>query len=152
MPGGTCRAPRVETDVTTLSVLLVDDNRTFLRILTEFLAENGEGTLRVVGSVVGGRDAVVQAETLQPDVVLVDLQMPLQSGITLLPHLRARLPDAILVALTLLDPDTYQAVTLAAGADAFVSKMRLERDLIPTIRRLASTGARRSVAGRRPEG
>jgi DNA-binding NarL/FixJ family response regulator len=152
MPGGTCRAPRVETDVTTLSVLLVDDNRTFLRILTEFLAENGEGALRVVGSVVGGRDAVAQAETLHPDVVLVDLQMPLQSGVALLPHLRTRLPDAILVALTLLDPDLYQAATLAAGADAFVSKMRLEHDLIPTIRRLASRGPRRSVVGRRPDG
>jgi DNA-binding NarL/FixJ family response regulator len=105
-----------------------------------------------VGSVVGGRDAVAQAETLQPDVVLVDLQMPLQSGVTLLPHLRARLPDAILVALTLLDPDTYQAATLAAGADAFVSKMRLEHDLIPTIRRLAAGRPRRADVWQRPAG
>jgi two-component system, NarL family, nitrate/nitrite response regulator NarL len=130
-----------------LSVLLVDDNRTFLRILTEFLAEQGAGVVRVVGSVLGGRDAVAQAETLQPDVVLVDLQMPLQSGLTLLPHLRARLPDAILVALTLLDPESYQAATLAAGADAFVSKMRLEHDLLPTIRRLVARGPRRADAG-----
>jgi CheY-like chemotaxis protein len=135
-----------------LSVLLVDDNRTFLRILTEFLAEQGAGVLRVVASVLGGREAVAQAETLRPDVVLVDLQMPLQSGVTLLPHLRARLPDAILVALTLLDPGEYEAAALAAGADAFVSKMRLEHDLIPTIRRLASAGPRRRVAGRRSEG
>ena len=146
MPGGTWRAPRTETDVTTLSVLLVDDNRTFLRVLTEFLAEAGEGALRVVGSVLDGREAVVQAETLHPDVVLVDLQMPLQSGVTLLPHLRTRLPDAILVALTLLDPDLYQAATLAAGADAFVSKMRLEQDLLPTIWRLAAGRPRRADA------
>jgi two-component system nitrate/nitrite response regulator NarL len=131
----------------TLSVLLVDDNRAFLRILAEFLSDYGEGALRVVGSVVGGRDAVAQAETLQPDVVLVDLQMPLQSGLMLLPHLRARLPDAILVALTLLDQDVYQAATLAAGADAFVSKMRLEQDLIPTIRRLASRRPRPPTRG-----
>jgi two-component system, NarL family, nitrate/nitrite response regulator NarL len=136
----------------TLSVLLVDDNRAFLRILAEFLSEYGEGALRVVGSVVGGRDAVAQAETLQPDVVLVDLQMPLQSGLTLLPHLRARLPGAILVALTLLDPDLYQAATLAAGADAFVSKMRLEQDLIPTIRRLASREPRSGPERLRPVG
>ena len=133
-----------------LSVLLVDDNRTFLRVVTEFLAENGEGALRVVGSVSDGREAVAQAATLQPDVVLVDLQMPLQSGLVLLPHLRTRLPDAILVALTLLDPDTYQAATLAAGADAFVSKMRIEHDLIPTIRRLASRGPRRADVRKQP--
>ena len=138
--------------MTTLSVLLVDDNRTFLRILTEFLSEAGEGALRVVGSVLDGREAVVQAETLQPDVVLVDLQMPLQSGLALLPHLRTRLPNAILVALTLLDPDVYQAETLAAGADAFVSKMRLEHDLIPTIRQLASRRPRRADAGQRLAG
>jgi DNA-binding NarL/FixJ family response regulator len=136
----------VETDVATLSVLLVDDNRTFLRILTEFLSAHGEGALQVVGAVCEGGEAVAQAETLRPDVVLVDLQMPLQSGLTLLPHLRARLPDAILVALTLLDPDVYQAATLAAGADAFVSKLRLEHDLIPTIRRLASRRPRRADA------
>ena len=104
-------------------MLLVDDNRTFLRILTEFLfSQAGEGALRVVGSVLDGREAVVQAETLQPDVVLVDLQMPLQSGLALLPHLRTRLPNATLVALTLLEPDVYQAETLAAGADAFVPR------------------------------
>jgi DNA-binding NarL/FixJ family response regulator len=136
----------VETELATLSVLLVDDNRTFLRVLTEFLAEAGEGAVRVVGAALGGRDAVVQAETLQPDVVLVDLQMPLQSGLTLLPHLRARLPEAILVALTLLDPDSYQAATLAAGADAFVSKMRLEHDLLPTIRRLVARRPQRTDA------
>ena len=105
-----------------------------------------------MGSVVGGREAVAQAETLQPDVVLVDLQMPLQSGLALLPHLRARLPNATLVALTLLDPDVYQAETLAAGADAFVSKMRLEHDLIPTIRQLASRRPRRADAGQRLAG
>lgn len=142
----------METDVATLSVLLVDDNRTFLRILAEFLSAHGEGALQVVGAVLEGREAVAQAETLQPDVVLVDLQMPLQSGLTLLPHLRARLPDAILVALTLLDPDMYQAAALAAGADAFVSKMRLEHDLLPTLHRLASRGPRRAVAGLRPAG
>jgi DNA-binding NarL/FixJ family response regulator len=136
----------------TLSVLLVDDNRTFLRILAGFLSERGEGALQVVGSVIEGREAVAQAETLQPDVVLVDLQMPLRSGLALLPHLRARLPDAILVALTLLDPDVYQAATLAAGADAFVSKMSLERDLIPTIRRLASRGPRSGYSCLRPAG
>jgi DNA-binding NarL/FixJ family response regulator len=135
-----------------LSVLLIDDNRSFLRILTAFLSEHGEGALRVVGSVIAGREAIAQAETLQPDVVLVDLQMPLRSGLALLPHLRARLPDAILVALTLLDPDVYQAATLAAGADAFVDKMRLEHDLIPTIRRLALRGPRRADAGQRPPG
>ena len=119
------------------TVLLVDDNPTFLRMLTRFLADQDEIALEVVGTVVGGHEAVAQAETLQPDVVLVDLQMPLQSGLELLPHLRTRLPDARLIALTLLDPDSFEAPALAAGADAFVSKASLEHDLLPALRRLA---------------
>ena len=122
----------------TWSVLLIDDNPAFLRILARFLADAGEGALHVVGTVLGGRDAVAQAATLQPDVVLVDLQMPLRSGLELLPHLRARLPDAILVALSLLDPEQYEEAARAAGADAFVSKMHLERELLPTLHRLAA--------------
>jgi DNA-binding NarL/FixJ family response regulator len=117
-----------------LSVLLVDDNPTFLRVLTRFLTDQNEIALEVVGTVIGGEEAVAQAETLQPDVVLVDLQMPLRSGLELLPHLRVRLPDARLIALTLLDPDSFRQPALAAGADAFVSKARLEHDLLPAIR------------------
>jgi hypothetical protein len=85
--------PEVENDVATLSVLLVDDNRTFLRILTRFLSEYGEGALRVVGSLEGGRDAVAEAERLQPDVILVDLKMPDVPGLQLLPA-SPTLPDA----------------------------------------------------------
>jgi two-component system invasion response regulator UvrY len=134
----------------TLSVLLVDDNRAFLRILTGFLSEYGEGVLRVVGSVAGGRDAVAQAQRLMPDVILLDLAMPDVSGLALLPRIREALPDAILIALTLLDPNSSREATLTAGADAFVSKMSLERELIPTIRRLASRGPRSRYARLQP--
>jgi DNA-binding NarL/FixJ family response regulator len=118
-------------------VLLVDDNRTFLRILTRYLSEQGEGTLSVVGSVIGGQDAVAQAQRLHPDIILLDLAMPDVSGLALLPKLRKTLPDAIIIALTLMDPDSSRQATLEAGADAFVSKTSLERDLLPAIRRLA---------------
>ena len=105
-----------------LSVLLVDDNPTFLRILARFLEEQGEDDLRVVGSVVGSRDALAEAERLKPDVLLLDLEMPDVPGLDLLPRLRKTLPDAILVALTLMDPDIFRSSVLAAGADAFVLK------------------------------
>jgi len=128
--------PLKEIDAVPLSVLLVDDNRTFLRILARFLSEQGEDALCVVGSVIGGQDAVAQAQRLHPDVILLDLAMPDVSGLTLLPTLRRTLPDAIIIALTLMDPDSARQATLAAGADAFVSKTSLERDLLPAIRRL----------------
>lgn len=137
---------RAETELAPLSVLLVDDNRTFLRILTGFLSEHGEGALRVVGSVAGGQDAVAQAQRLKPDIILLDLAMPDVSGLALLPRLREAFPDAILIALTLLDPNSFREGALKAGADAFVSKMSIESDLIPVIQRLASRGPRLSSA------
>ena len=126
----------------TTSILLVDDNRTFLRILIRFLSEHSEGALRVVGTVVGGRDAVAQAKRLNPQVILVDLAMPDISGLALIPRLREAMPDAIIIALTLMDPDSFHQATLTAGADAFVSKTSLERDLLPTIKRLAALESR----------
>ena len=136
------RAPRAENDVATLSVLLVDDNPHFLRILSRFLSAHSEGTLRVVGSVMGGRDALARAERQRPNVILVGLMMVDVPGLQLLPQLRRTSPDAILIALSLIDFDPYRNDALAAGADAFVSKMCLERDLLPTIQQFASRAPR----------
>lgn len=124
----------------TLSLLLVDDNPIFLRVLARFLTEQPEETVRVVGSVVGGRDALAEAERLRPDVILVDLAMPDVSGLELLPRLREKLPGTVLVALTLLEPEDWRRAAEEAGADAFVSKATLDRQLVPTIRRLAIPG------------
>jgi DNA-binding NarL/FixJ family response regulator len=126
-----------------LSALLVDDNPHFLRILDRFLTVHGEAGAQVVGTVVGGRDAVAEAVRLRPDIILVDLKMPDISGIELLPQLRRALPNALLIVLSLTEPAEYEAAARVAGADAFVAKARLECDLIPTIQRLASRAPRR---------
>lgn len=118
-------------------VLLVDDNPFYLRTLAHFLGRE-EGDVRVVGTVVGGRDAVLQAEQLRPDVVVVDLRMPERSGFQVLRELRARSPRPLLIAMSLMNPLECRDEALAAGADAFVSKVTLDADLIPTIRRLTA--------------
>jgi DNA-binding NarL/FixJ family response regulator len=64
--------------------------------------------------------------------------MPDVPGLQLLPQLRRTFPGAILIAMSLINPEECRDDTLAAGADAFVSKARIERDLIPAIRRLAA--------------
>jgi DNA-binding NarL/FixJ family response regulator len=121
----------------TLSVLLVDDNPHFLRVLDRFLTVHGDGDLRVVGSVVGGQGAITEVQRLMPDIVIVDLKMPDVPGLRLLPQLRQTSPDTILIALSLLAMDESRDDALAAGADAFISKASLECDLIPAIRRCA---------------
>jgi len=116
------------------SVLLVDDNPLFLQVLARYLADCGGGVFRVVGGVVEGRGAVAEARRLRPDVVLLDLRMPDVSGLELLPRLRSELPTAQLVVVSLMDPESARPAALAAGADAFVEKLHLERDLLPALR------------------
>ena len=120
-----------------ISVLIADDNPTFLRIVTRFLEEQSRKTVSVVATAHGGEEALIQAEALRPQVVLIDLNMPGLSGLEAIPRLRRALPDAGIIAVTLLDTDGYRQAALAAGADDFVSKMTLNTELLPAIRRVA---------------
>ncbi len=120
-----------------ISVLLVDDNPIFLRILTRFLEERSRLEVIVVGSADGGEKALTKAPLLRPQVILVDLAMPDIHGLDLIPRLRGLMPHVIIIALTLMDPNSYREAVMTAGADGFVSKATLEEDLLPTIRRLA---------------
>ncbi|HSB69450.1 MAG TPA: response regulator transcription factor [Candidatus Methylomirabilis sp.] len=129
-----------------ISVLLVDDNPIFLRILTRFLEERSRLEVIVVGSADGGEKALAKAPLLKPQVILVDLAIPDIHGLELIPRLRALMPGARIIALTLMDPGSYREAVMAAGADAFVSKATLETDLLPAIRRLAQGGQFRGVA------
>jgi DNA-binding NarL/FixJ family response regulator len=118
-----------------ISVLLVDDNPSFLRIATRFLQEHDD--VAVVGAAGGGEEALALAQDLQPDIVLIDLAMPGLSGLETIPRLRAALPEAGIIALTVLDTISYWQAALSAGANDFVPKTRLNTDLLPAIRRVA---------------
>ncbi len=120
-------------------VMLVDDSATFLHLLTRFLQQEASDEVEVVGTATRGAEAILKASVLQPKMILLDLNMPDLSGLDALPRIRAMLPEAGIIALTLLDADSYRKMTLDAGADDFVSKTTLERDLLPAIRRLAQS-------------
>jgi DNA-binding NarL/FixJ family response regulator len=121
-----------------ISVLMVDDNLTFLRIATRFLDACDD--VVVVGTVSEGEIALVQAQVLQPDVVLVDTAMSsLQGGLKFIPQLRAVLPRVGIIALTLIGTDGYRQAALEAGADDFVPKAALGADLLSAIRRVKQT-------------
>jgi DNA-binding NarL/FixJ family response regulator len=118
-----------------ISVLLVDDNPSFLRIATRFLQEHDD--VAVVGAAGGGEEALALAQDLHPDVVLIDLAMPGLNGLETIPRLRAMLPAVGIIALTMLDTNSYWQAALAAGANDFVPKASLDTDLLPAIRRVA---------------
>jgi DNA-binding NarL/FixJ family response regulator len=126
-----------------LSVLLVDDDLRFLLIATEFL--QGFNEIDVVSTANGGQAAIDAARKFGPQVILIDLLMPGMSGLEALPCLRALLPGAVIIALSVATTSSYRQAALAAGADHFIPKRNLDSELLPAIRRLAQAKGRKSV-------
>jgi two-component system nitrate/nitrite response regulator NarL len=124
-------------DNLSIRVLLVDDNEAFRHVATGFLQRHHE--LTVVGAICGGEEALVQAQDLQPQVILIGLDKP---GLETISRLREVLPDVGIIALTLLEGAAYRQAVLAAGADDLVAKGRLVAELLPAIRQV--TQANRS--------
>jgi DNA-binding NarL/FixJ family response regulator len=136
----------METFMDLISVLLVDDNPTFLRILRDFLSE--EEDILVVGTARSGEEALVKAKELRPQVILLDLAMPGLNGFNTTPRLRSMMPDVGIIALTVLDANGYREAAVTAGADDYVAKASLNADLLPAIRRV--TQERRSIGEAAP--
>lgn len=121
-----------------IRVLLADDNIQVVEYVRDFLSTN---CCEVVGAVTDGQAAVDAATRLQPEVVVLDLSMPVLNGIEAAKRMLEAKPSTRIVFLTVeKDPDTCRAA-LEVGASGYVLKPRLATDLIPAIE-LAKEGRR----------
>jgi CheY-like chemotaxis protein len=87
----------------------------------------------VVGSACDGREALVMAQHLRPEVVVLDVSMPELNGFETLEHLRRDLPDIRVIFCTMHGEDEIVAAALQAGAHGYVLKSRMHVDLISAI-------------------
>jgi DNA-binding NarL/FixJ family response regulator len=123
-------------DSTRLRVLLVDDVediRTLLRLLME-----QDGRFEVVAEASNGEEALALAATHRPDVVVLDLAMPVMDGLTALPGLRAILPDVRVVILSGFPVDQMGPAAADAGAIGYLEKGRNIRSLATDVHELAA--------------
>ena len=103
-----------------IRVVLADDQALFREGLRTLLSTRPE--LEVIGEAANGQEAVALVARLQPDVVLMDLQMPVMDGIRATAHIRQHWPAIPILALTTFDDDANLFGALRAGAAGYLLK------------------------------
>lgn len=115
-----------------LRILIAEDHPLFRKGMVSLL-ETVEG-FEVVGEASTGAEAVAQAEKLQPDVVLMDLQMPGGSGIDATRKIVAQSPSVRILVVTLFEDEDSVFMALRAGARGYVLKDADEEEMMQAIR------------------
>ncbi|MEA3334537.1 MAG: response regulator transcription factor [Chloroflexota bacterium] len=103
-----------------VTVLVVDDQRLVREGIASLL--NIQDGVAVVGQATDGRQAVEKALALRPDVILMDVRMPVMDGIAATAQIRQRMPSCQILMLTTFDDDEYIIKSLHAGATGYLLK------------------------------
>jgi DNA-binding NarL/FixJ family response regulator len=115
-----------------IRLLLVDDQRLICQGLAAVL--NQEDDLEVVGSAENGQMAIAQVKALQPDVVLMDIRMPVMTGIEATRLLAEQFPSVKVLVLSTFDDDRDIAQSVRAGAKGYLLKDMPAPELVEAIR------------------
>jgi DNA-binding NarL/FixJ family response regulator len=115
-------------------VLVVDDHATYLKALEAVLAT--ECSIDVVGRAENGREAVALALSLAPDVIVLDIRMPVLDGFATMRRLREVGSSAAVLVLTASDDPRDADRSFELGAVGFIPKDRMQEMLIPSLTEL----------------
>ncbi|HWC59327.1 MAG TPA: response regulator transcription factor [Verrucomicrobiae bacterium] len=119
-----------------IRILVADDHFVVRMGLTALV--NTEPDLEVVGEAVDGAQAVSAFDKHKPDLVLMDLRMPVKDGVRATAEIKAKHPNARVLMLTTFDGDTDIHRAMEAGAQGYVLKNTTGDKLIPALRAVAA--------------
>jgi DNA-binding NarL/FixJ family response regulator len=122
-------------------ILVADDNPAIRAAVQELLEEH---SFEVCGQATNGKEAIEEVIELRPDVILLDIRMPVMNGFAAAAAIRLVSPVTKIVFLTLYDPDAFSKEAQLC-ADGFVSKFEAGKKLIPTLDRLAPASEIRNL-------
>jgi len=115
-----------------IRVLTVDDHALLRQGIAALV--NGESDMQLVGEASDGKEAIDKFRLHRPDVTLMDLQMPVVSGIEAIVGIRSEFPNARIIVLTTYAGDIQVLRALKAGARGYILKGQVRRELLDAIR------------------
>jgi len=115
-------------------ILIADDSSTVRRVLKQFLQNHRD--LNVCGEAANGFEAVEQAKKLRPDLVLLDLAMPVMNGAEAASVLKKIMPKVPIIVFTMFSENIGRAMTDAIGVDLVLSKPDGMRALVEALENL----------------
>jgi DNA-binding NarL/FixJ family response regulator len=118
-----------------IKVLIVDDHPVFRDGLRNILSAASD--LRVIGEAQDGAEAIAFAQSLQPDVVVMDINIPILNGLQATRHIKNELPHIYIIILTAYDDDEQIYHAIRTGASAYYPKDVSPERLIDTIRHVS---------------
>jgi len=121
-----------------IRVLLVDDHKVMRQGLNMLIT--GKPDIQVVGEASNGREAVERSRKLHPDVVVMDVSMPVMDGVEATRQIKAEWPGMRVIGLSMVEDEKIDKEMRAAGAEAFVSKTASSAELLKVIYGIAREG------------
>jgi DNA-binding NarL/FixJ family response regulator len=122
------------TDVSVIRIVIAEDQALVRRGVALLISL--EPDMQVVGQACNGVEAVEMAALHRPDVILMDLHMPVKGGVAATREIKHSLPDTQILVLTTLSDDETVFEAVRAGAQAYLLKDAVEEELLETIRAL----------------
>ena len=120
----------------TVRIVIADDHEIFRRGLRSLLESHANW--EVCGEAVNGREAIAKVRKLKPDVVILDVTMPLMNGLEAAREIRREIPGSKVVILSQHEAALMKQSAVAAGAHAYVTKSEVSRELMKAIEKMTS--------------
>ncbi|MDX9788042.1 MAG: PocR ligand-binding domain-containing protein [Desulfobacterales bacterium] len=125
----TSHMPIVNAPIT--RVLVVDDHQVMRKGLIKLIS--GQPEIQVTGEAANGREAIERVRQLKPDVIMMDVLMPVMDGIEATRRIKIEMPEMRVIGLSMYEDEHVEKMMRAAGAEAFVSKTASLSDLFKVI-------------------
>jgi two-component system response regulator NreC len=120
----------------TYKIVIAEDHTILREGLRSLLCAHPE--FAIAGEAENGREAIRLAESLHPDLVLMDLSMPKMSGLDAIREIKKRNPDTKIIVLTVHKAEEYILATLKGGADGYLLKDSTHSELVMAVRNVLS--------------